>query len=76
MEEKKQKDLENIRIKEWEEKFDREKKLMEEKERIKDERIRLKDLEYRKSKNLDDDNVNEELASKLETLDINKSSNN
>ena len=76
MEEKKQKDLENIRIKEWEEKFDREKKLMEEKERIKDERIRLKDLEYRKSKNLDDDNVNEELTSKLETLDINKSSNN
>ena len=31
---------------------------MEEKERIKEERIRLRDLEYQRSKNLDDyDNV-------------------
>ncbi len=50
---------------------------MEEKERIKEEKLRLRDLEYQRSKNLDDyDTVKEELASKLESFDINKNSNN
>ena len=64
--EQKERDLENIKIKEWEEKFDKEQKFMEEKERIKEERIRLREIEYRKSKNLDndDDKVKEELSSK------------
>ena len=65
-----------MKIKEWEEKFDREKKLMEEKERLKDERIRLRDLEYQRSKNLDNNEVNEELTSKLETFDINQNRKN
>ena len=75
--EQKERDLENLKIKEWEEKFDKEQKLMEEKERIKEEKLRLRDLEYQRSKNLDDyDTVKEELASKLESFDINKNSNN
>ena len=66
-----------MRLKEWEEKFDKEQKFMEEQERIKEEKIRLREVEYQKSKNLDDyDTVKEELASKLESFDINKNSNN
>ena len=50
---------------------------MEEKERIKEEKLRLRDLEYQRSKNLDNyDTVKEELTSKLESFDINKNSNN
>ena len=69
--------MEYIKVKEWEEKFDREQKLMEEKERMKEEKLRLRDLEYQRSKNLDDyDKVKDELTSKLESFDINKNSNN
>ena len=70
--------MENIKIKEWEEKFDKEQKFMEEKERIKEERIRLREIEYRKSKNLDndDDKVKEELTSKLQSFDVDQNRKN
>ena len=70
--------MENIKIKEWEEKFDKEQKFMEEKERIKEERIRLREIEYQKSKNLDndDDKVKEELTSKLQSFDVDQNRKN
>ena len=51
---------------------------MEEKERIKEERIRLREIEYQKSKNLDndDDKVKEELTSKLQSFDVDQNRKN
>ena len=45
MEEDRKKELEYIKIKEWEEKFDREKKLKEQKEILRDQRLREIELE-------------------------------
>ena len=48
----KQKQLEQIKIKEWEEKFDREQKLKEQAENLREQRLRQKELEKEESKNL------------------------
>ena len=45
MEEDRKKELEYIKIKEWEEKFDREKKLKEQREILRDQRLREIELE-------------------------------
>ena len=45
MEEDRKKELEYIKIKEWEEKFDREKKLKEQREILKDQKLREIELE-------------------------------
>ena len=44
-EEEKQKELEFIKIKEWEEKFDREQKIREQRENIREQKLRQKELE-------------------------------
>ena len=48
-EEEKQKELEFIKIKEWEEKFDREQKIREQRENIREQKLRQKELERLKS---------------------------
>ena len=45
MEEDRKKELEYVKIKEWEEKFDREKKLKEQQEILRDQRLREIELE-------------------------------
>ena len=45
MEEDRKKELEYVKIKEWEEKFDREKKLKEQREILRDQRLREIELE-------------------------------
>ena len=45
MEEDRKKELEYMKIKEWEEKFDREKKLKEQREILRDQRLREIELE-------------------------------
>ena len=52
MEEDKKKELEYIKIKEWEEKFDKEKKLKEQQEILRDQRLR--EIELEKMKKFDE----------------------
>ena len=49
MEEDREKELEYIKIKEWEEKFDREQKAREQRENLREQRLRQKELERLKS---------------------------
>jgi len=71
-----QKNIEAIKIKEWEEKFDRDQKLKEEKEKIKEERLKLKELEDQRLKETEDQKIKEELASKLQSFDVDQNRKN
>jgi len=74
-EEERQKQLEYIKIKEWEEKFDREKKLKEQEEIRRDQKLRQKELEkIRKFEELENESKNPNIE--LEKFDINKTSEN
>ena len=75
-EEEKKKELENIKIKEWEEKFDREQKAREHKENLREQRLRQKELEklrsFEEKQNLIDNNY----SSGLEKFDFDKTKEN
>ena len=74
-EEDRQKQLEYIKIKEWEEKFDREEKLKEQEEIRREQRLRQKELEkIRKFEELEKENNNPNLG--LEKFDVNKTTEN
>ena len=60
-----------MKLKEWEEQFDREQKLKERKEILKDERLKQKELN---EINSDETNISKEFSSKLESFDVDKSS--
>ena len=64
------------KIKEWEEKYDKEQKLKEMEENLRDERIRQKELHRIRQKEEGEQQVKEELSSRLKTLDINKTTKN
>ena len=76
MEEEKQKELEYIKIKEWEEKFDREQKAREQRENLREQRLRQKELERLKSFEEDAKPIDENLSSGLEKFEINKTQKN
>ena len=75
-EEEKKRELENIKIKEWEEKFDREQKAREHKENLREQRLRQKELEklrsFEEKQNLIDNNY----SSGLEKFDFDKTKEN
>ena len=74
-EENKQKELEYIKIKEWEEKFDRDQKLKEQEEIRREQRLMQKELEKReKFENLE--NKTSDPVSGLEKFNIDKSKEN
>ncbi len=75
-EEQKQKDLEYLKIKEWEEKYDLEQKAKEQEERVRDEKLRLRELQRTKLTEEEENKVKEELSSRLKTLDIDKTTKN
>ena len=65
----KQKELEYIKIKEWEEKFDREQKIKEQRENLREQKLREKELERLKSfENAKP--IDEKLSSGLENLKL------
>ena len=73
--EEKQKQLENIKIKEWEEKFDKEKKIQEQEEIRRDQKLRQKELEkIRKQEELENETNN--ISLKLENFSIDKTTKN
>ena len=71
LQEEEQKKIESIKLKEWEEKFDREQKLKEQKEILKDQKLRQRELN---ELNSNDTNISNELSSKLENFEIDKTS--
>ena len=75
-EEEKQKELEYIKIKEWEEKFDREQKAKEHRENLREERLRRRELESLKRQEVEEKEVKEELANRLKTFNIDKTTKN
>ena len=74
-EEDKQKELEYIKIKEWEEKFDRDQKLREQEEIRREQRLIQKEMEKR-AKFDDIENNSNKPVSGLEKFDIDKSKEN
>ena len=70
------KDEEALKIKEWEEKFEQEQKLIEEREQQKEIRLRQKELEQLKLRGLDDQQIQNENSSRLENFNVEKSFKN
>ena len=62
-----------MKVKEWEEKFDREQKMKEQQEILKEQRLRQRELNESNLNN-DDTNINKELTSQLENFEVDKSS--
>ncbi len=71
-EEDKQKQLEYIKIKEWEEKFDREQKAKERRENIREQRLKQRELEKLEAFEEKENNLESNLSSGLSKFDINK----
>ena len=72
----KQKQLENIKIKEWEEKFDREQKAKEHRENLREQRLRQKELEKLKSFEEKEKAIDSNFSSGLVSFDIDKRKEN
>ena len=68
--------MEYIKIKEWEEKFDKEQKAKEEEERLREERLRRRELESLRKLELEEKEVKDELANRLKTFNIDKTTKN
>ena len=75
-EEDKQRELEYIKIKEWEEKFDREQKAREHRENLREQRLRQKELErensFKEKENVGSDNF----SSGLEKFEVDTTKEN
>ena len=75
-EEEKQKELEYIKIKEWEEKFDREQKAKEHRENLREQRLREKELEKLRKFEEKNNPIENNMTKGLEKFDIDKSKEN
>ena len=68
--------LEEQKLREWEEKFDREQKIKEDQERMKEEKLKQLDLQQRKLKDQDYQNLGDEISTQLKDLDIKSTTKN
>ena len=75
-EEEKQKELEHLKIKEWEEKFDREQKAKEHRENLREQRLRQKELEKLRLLDEKQKPVDNNFTSGLEKFEVNKNKEN
>ena len=75
-EEEKQKQLEYIKIKEWEEKFDREQKAREHRENLREQRLRQKELEKLRSYEEKENFIEKNVSSGLQRFDVDKTKEN
>ena len=71
LQEEEQRRIESMKLKQWEAQFDREQQMKERKEILKDERLKQKELNRLNS---EDTNLGNELSTKLESFDVDKSS--
>ena len=65
--------IENMKLKEWEEQFDKDQKMKERREILKDQRLKERDLDQY-NLNTDETDINKDFSSKLENFEIDKSS--
>ena len=75
-EEVKQKEIEYIKIREWEEKFDREQKAREHKENLREERLRHKESEKLKLIEKKDNPADNNFSSGLDKFEVNETKEN
>ena len=75
-EEEKKKELEFIKIKEWEEKFDRDQKIKQQRENLREQRLREKELERLKSFEENNKPIENNVSSGLEKFEVNKTPKN
>ena len=68
--------LEQQKLKEWEEKFDREQKIKEEQEKIKEEKLKELELNQRRLKDQDYQTLSDEISNQLKDLDIKSTTKN
>ena len=68
--------MENIKIKEWEEKFDREQKVREHRENLREQRLRQKELEKLRALEEKENRLENNYSSGLQKFDINKTKEN
>ena len=71
IQEEEQRKIESMKLKEWEEQFDREQKMKERRAILKDERLKQKETN---KLNSNDTNLNNDLSTKLENFDVDKTS--
>ena len=65
-----------LKQKQWEENFDKQQKIQEEYERKKEEKLKLIELEQRRLREEDYQNLNDEISSQLKELDIKTTTKN
>ena len=68
--------LEEEKLKQWEENFDKQQKIQEEYERKKEERLKQIELEQRRLREEGYQNLNDEISSQLKELDIKTTTKN
>ena len=70
------KEQEDIKLREWEAKFDQKQKEKEAEERLKDQRIKQKEMHAQMLKEQKEQNLNEELSSRLENFEVKQTREN
>ena len=70
------KEQEDIKLREWEAKFDQKQKEKEAEERLKDQRIKQKEMHAQMLKEQKDQKLNEELSSRLESFEVKQTREN
>ena len=75
-EENRKKQLEYIKIKEWEEKFDRDQKAKEHQDNLREQRLRQKEMERLKSFELKEKPLDQNVSSGLGKFNVDKTSEN
>ena len=68
--------LEEEKLKQWEENFDKQKQIEEDYERKKEERLKQIELEQRKLRDQDYQNLSDEISTQLKDLDIKSTTKN
>ena len=65
--------VEDMKLKEWEEQFDKDQKMKERREILKDQRLKQRELDQY-NLNTDETDINKDFSSKLENFEVDKSS--
>ena len=68
--------LEEEKLRQWEENFDKQQKIQEEYEKKKEERLKQVELEQRRLREEGYQNLNDEISSQLKDLDIKSTTKN
>ena len=68
--------LEEEKLKQWEENFDKQKQIEEDYERKKEERLKQIELQQRKLRDQDYQNLSDEISTQLKDLDIKSTTKN